>query len=107
LIGALILHGLCSGLSLAALHRNALEHVPREESGLAAGLYSMLRFAGIMTGGTLAGVALQFGLDRTPGDSSAYLNVFLLIGTITAVGIFLGGRMREAPAPQNADTDGR
>jgi MFS family permease len=95
LLGALVLHGLCSGLSLAALHRNALEHVPRDESGLAAGLYSMLRFAGIMTGSTLAGVALQFGLDRNPeSPSSAYLDVFLVIAAITAVGIFLGTRIR-------------
>jgi EmrB/QacA subfamily drug resistance transporter len=104
LMGALVLYGLCSGLSLAALHGNALEHVPRDESGLAAGLYSMLRFAGIMTGSALAGVVLQFGLDRRPEGPSAYLDVFLFMAAVTAVGVLLGGRMRSRPRPAPAQS---
>jgi len=57
-------HGLIIGLSLAPLHRLAMHGVDEAETGMAAGLYSMLRFAGQILGAALAGVLLQQGLDH-------------------------------------------
>ncbi len=55
IIGAAVGHGLLIGLSLAPLHRAAMERIDEEEIGMAAGLYSMIRFAGQLLGTSLAG----------------------------------------------------
>lgn len=87
------LHGLIIGLSLAPLHRSAMQDIDERETGMAAGLYSMLRFAGHILGTALAGVLLQQGLDRLLTPISAYQNVFwlhvvvALIGTVASLGI--------------------
>ena len=68
----------------------------------------MLRFAGIMTGATLAGVVLQAGLDRHGDNLPAYLNVFLVLAAITAAGVLLGIHMRgEAAAKLVVDSPPR
>lgn len=90
---AVALHGLIIGLSLAPLHRSAMQGIVESETGMAAGLYSMLRFAGQILGTALAGVLLQQGLDRLLPPISAYQNVFwlhvavALIGTVASLGI--------------------
>ncbi|MEM7531035.1 MAG: MFS transporter [Chloroflexota bacterium] len=57
-------HGLFIGLSLGPLHRSAMQGVSDEESGSAAGLYSLIRFSGIVLGTAVAGVFLQQGLSQ-------------------------------------------
>ena len=47
LIGAVAMaHGMVIGLSLAPLHRAAMERIDSTKIGVAAGIYSMIRFAG-------------------------------------------------------------
>lgn len=82
-------HGLGAGLSIAAIHRNALDHVPGPETGLAAGLYTTIRFAGATIGSALAGVILQAGLDRAPEAPSAYLVLFFVLAAFNAAGALL------------------
>ena len=76
IIVAGIVHGLGAGLSLAALHRTALGSVKEEQTGAAAGIYSMTRFGGSMLATAMAGVILQNGLDRGLLTLQAYQYVY-------------------------------
>ncbi len=80
-------YGLGAGLVLAALHRAAMGHVADSQMGMAAGLYSMSRFAGAATGTALGGVILQQAFDRGLSLIAAYQVTFLLFGLLASVGI--------------------
>ncbi|MFK7801825.1 MAG: MFS transporter [Anaerolineae bacterium] len=71
-----VAHGVGTGLSLAALHRTALKNIAEDKTGLAAGVYSMTRFAGSMLAVAIAGVILQsgrtFGLSDLIGYQLGY-----------------------------------
>lgn len=95
ILGLSIAHGLIIGLSLAPLHRSAIHQVDAEEIGMAAGLYSMLRFAGQVLGTAVAGVLLQQGLAAGLPALSAYQNVFWLHTGIAVLGALLGLGIRE------------
>lgn len=82
------LHGLAIGVSLAPLHRASMHGIASEESGAAAGLYSMIRFAGGILGVALAGVMLQQGLANFATPIAAYQFVFWLY---VAVGVVATG----------------
>jgi EmrB/QacA subfamily drug resistance transporter len=82
----LIVYGLGAGLSLAVLHRLAMDHVPQEESGAAAGLYSMGRFFGSIIGITLVGVFLQQALIRVP-EVTAYQMTFCFMAAVATLGL--------------------
>ena len=82
------LHGLAIGISLAPLHRASMQGIASEESGAAAGLYSMIRFAGGILGVALAGVMLQQGLANFATSIAAYQFVFWLY---VAVGVVATG----------------
>jgi EmrB/QacA subfamily drug resistance transporter len=88
-LGVLI-HGLGAATSLAALHRAAMVEIPAEQSGVAAGLYSMIRFAGSVFGTALGGVILQQGLDRLLAPVEAYQMVYLFIAGVALLGAVLG-----------------
>ena len=90
-----VIHGLGAGLSLAALHRTALGSITAEQTGVAAGIYSMTRFAGSMLATALAGVILQNGLDRGLSLLDAYQIVFTFLAVIGFVGVLLASRLRE------------
>lgn len=92
----LIFHGLGAGLSLAALHRASMGKIPQEQVGIAAGLYSMMRFAGTVLGATLAGVVLQQGLNRSLLPIEAYQMVFWLMAGVAGLGVVLGLGLRES-----------
>lgn len=94
-IAGLVGHGLGAGLSLAALHRSALNKIPSEQTGIAAGLYSMIRFGGIVLGVALGGVVLQFGLDQALPLIEAYRMVFWFVAGVASLGIVLGWGLRE------------
>ena len=55
----LAIHGLGVGTMLAALHRTALLDVKEDQANIAAGMYSLTRFAGVAIGTTTAGVLYQ------------------------------------------------
>ena len=87
----MILHGGGGGLSLAVLHRLALDNVPANRSGSAAGLYSMIRFFGSIIGATVGGVILTQALNYYENPVDAYHVTFLswaVVGVIAIVAIF-------------------
>ncbi len=90
-----IVHGLGAGTSLAALHRASMGKIPQEQVGMAAGLYSMVRFTGTMLGPVVGGVALQQGLDRSLLPIEAYQTVFGLIAGVAVLGVVFGLGLRE------------
>lgn len=102
IIALLSLHGLSVGLMLAALHSAAMQQVPQEQMGVAAGLYSMIRFAGAVIGTALAGVLLQIFLDQGLLTINAYQIVFLCIAGFSAAGLLAAFNLRE---PQKAVAD--
>jgi predicted MFS family arabinose efflux permease len=92
----LIAHGLGAGLALPALHRAAMGQVTQAQMGVAAGLYSMIRFGGMMLGTTLEGVLLQQGLDRGLPTAEAYQMVYWLVAGVGLLGVIVGVTLREA-----------
>ncbi len=88
-------HGLIIGLSLAPLHRSAMVGVSDAETGMAAGLYSMIRFAGQIMGTALAGVLLQRGLTQMPEPIGAYQTVFWLFTGVALLAAVLSWGLRE------------
>jgi MFS family permease len=91
----LALSGLGSGLTLAALHRSAMSNVVESEMGSVAGMYSMVRFAGMVMGTAVAGVLLQRFLDQTMSDIQAYQATFLFFACASLIGIAAGFALRE------------
>ncbi|MEM7131624.1 MAG: MFS transporter [Chloroflexota bacterium] len=87
--------GLSTGLSQAPLHRAAMNNTEQEKMGMGAGLYTMIRFAGLVFGTALAGVVLQGGLDRGVSEIAAYQAVFWLASGVALMGIFTGWGIRE------------
>ena len=94
-IAGLMGHGLGAGLSLAALHRSALNKIPPQQTGLAAGLYSMIRSAGIVLGGVLGGVILQYGLEQFALPINAYRLVFWFVAGVALLGVIIAWGLRE------------
>lgn len=93
---AVTLHGLIIGLSLAPLHRSAMQDIDESETGMAAGLYSMLRFAGQILGVALAGVLLHSALERLLSPLEAYQGVFWLHVAVALVAALAGLGIRES-----------
>jgi MFS family permease len=88
-------HGLGAGLSLAALHRAAMDKISDAQTGVAAGLYSMLRFGGSVFGTALGGVILQAGLDLSLTPVAAYQVVLWFIAGVSLVGMVIGLGLKE------------
>ncbi|MCB0191072.1 MAG: MFS transporter [Anaerolineae bacterium] len=91
----IIFHGLGAGLSLAALHRASMSKIPREQTGTAAGVYSMVRFGGNVLGPTVGGVILQHGLDQSLLPIEAYHIVFWCICGVMICGVLIGWKLYE------------
>ena len=85
---------LSAGLSLAPLHRASMIDIPASQTGIAAGLYSMIRFAGSVFGAALSGVLLQQGLDRGLLTITAYHSVFFFVGGISLLGALLAIKLK-------------
>lgn len=88
-------HGLLIGLSLAPLHRAAMQRISEGEVGMAAGLYSMIRFAGQILGTAIAGVLLQRGLLRFAAPIEAYQAVFWAFAGVAMLATAVAWRIRE------------
>jgi MFS family permease len=87
IIVGLLLNGLGAGLALPALHRAAMEGPEGERGGAAAGVYSMIRFWGMMLGTAVAGVLLQSLLDRGTAALASYRWVYAATGLVGFVGV--------------------
>lgn len=83
----LFAHGLGAGMSLAVLHRVALDDVPAHFAGAAAGLYSMTRFFGSIIGTTLGGVVLAQSLSHSSSIVVGYNYVFFFVAFVGLAGI--------------------
>ena len=83
-----------ASISLAALHRISTTGVPKAQTGMATGLYSMVRFAGTVFGTALSGVVLQTGLVQLGAPLAAYQMAFWFVAGVTLVGAVLGGWLR-------------
>jgi predicted MFS family arabinose efflux permease len=88
-------HGLAAGLSLPALHRAAMGGVPPRRTGVAAGIYSMIRFCGTALGTALQGVLLQQGLDRGLLAIDAYHACFWFAAAVALPGALIALKLRE------------
>lgn len=95
LVLVLIYYGLGAGFVLAALHSAAMSHIAESKMGMAAGLYSMSRFAGAAVGTALGGVILQGALDAAMTTIAAYQLTFLSFGLLAAVGVVAAFGLRE------------
>jgi DHA2 family methylenomycin A resistance protein-like MFS transporter len=71
-VTGLIINGLGAGVALPALHHAAMSNQEGERGGAAAGLYSMIRYWGMMLGTALAGVLLQYLLDLGIAPLTSY-----------------------------------
>jgi EmrB/QacA subfamily drug resistance transporter len=88
-------HGFLIGLSLAPLHRAAMHGVGEAEVGIAAGLYSLVRFAGQILGTAVAGVLLQQGLDQLQAPIEAYQQVLWVFTGVALLATLIGWFLRE------------
>jgi MFS family permease len=88
-------HGLVIGLSLAPLHRAAMQGIADHETGAAAGIYSMIRFAGQILGVAVAGVVLQASLAQMAHIAAFQLVFWLYVG-VAVVGVLLTWGITEA-----------
>jgi EmrB/QacA subfamily drug resistance transporter len=95
-------HGLGAGFVLAALHRAALGGISEAQMGAAAGIYSMIRFAGVVIGTALAGVILQHYFDLAVPLIDAYQVVFLVFGGFALAGVLIGLNLHEPPQLRSA-----
>ena len=95
LVLILAFHGLGAGLMLAALHRSAMGNTEPARMGSVAGLYSMVRFAGMAIGTAMAGVILQHFLDSGLPTLEAYQWSFLVFGVAGLFGLAIAATMRE------------
>lgn len=92
----MVLHGGGAGLSLAVLHRLALDNVPAERSGSAAGLYSMIRFFGSIIGATIGGVILTQALNYFEHPVDAYHVTFACWALVGVLAIVLAFPTRDS-----------
>ena len=82
-------YGLGAGLMLAAMHSAVMGTVAEDQMGVAAGLYSMLRFMGMAISTALVGVVLQFFFDAGLSTINAYQNVFMVFMIFPVLGILV------------------
>jgi MFS family permease len=94
----LVLNGLGAGVVLPALHRGAMSGSDGARGGTAAGLYSMIRFWGMMLGTAVVGVLLQVLLDRGTTALVSYRLAFASTVVVGAVGVVTAISMRKPGA---------
>ena len=85
---------LSAGIPLAPLHAASMADISEEQTGVAAGLYNLMRFAGTVFGTALSGVVLQQGLDRALVPLEAYQISFWFVAGVAVIGAMLGARLK-------------
>jgi MFS family permease len=93
------LHGGAAGMSLAVLHRIAMDDVATELAGAAAGLYSMVRFFGSVIGATIGGVILAQALATLPYVADAYHVAFICWAAVAVLALLIVWRVRDNVSP--------
>ncbi len=91
----LLVNGLSAGLALPALHRAAMEGPDEKRGGAAAGVYSMIRFWGMMLGTAVAGVLLQSLLDRGTSPLTSYRLAYAATAIVGAIGVITAATLRK------------
>ena len=89
-VGGVLLQSVGASISLAPLHRASMAGIPDEQTGVAAGLYSMIRFAGAILGTALSGVLLQRGMTSSISELVAYQEVFWFVAGVALLGAIFG-----------------
>lgn len=84
-----------ASLSLAPLHRASMVGIADAQTGVAAGLYSMVRFAGALLGTSLSGVLLQQAMVQEIPTLAAYQQAFWFVAAVVAVGVGIAYFLRE------------
>jgi EmrB/QacA subfamily drug resistance transporter len=95
IVFALVGNGFGAGLSLVPLNRFAMRRTRSAQRGMAAGLFSMIRFTGVVLGPAVGGVLLQARLDQSAVEIEAYQAIFWIIAGIALLGVILGWRLHE------------
>jgi MFS family permease len=103
LIMALVVaHGMGAGLSLGSLHTFAVGEAEAGALGAASGLYSLIRFSGVLLGAALGGVVLQAGIDAAGVPlAAAYRTTYLFYAAVGGGGAALSLLLRQRPAGTN------
>ncbi|MEM7030668.1 MAG: MFS transporter [Chloroflexota bacterium] len=94
LVAGIIVHGLASALSMAALHRAAMSEVSPTQMGMAAGLYSMVRFSGSVLGVSLIGALLQQAMASMETPIQAFQAMYGFLAIMVAVFILFGWQLK-------------
>ena len=67
-----------------------MSNIAPKQRGMAAGLYSMIRFGGIAFGAALGGVVLQYGVEHSFSVIGAYQLVFRFVAGVASLGVISG-----------------
>jgi MFS family permease len=94
-LACLAVSGLGIGLSLPAMHRAAMLPMRGAQLGVAAGMYSMIRFVGDTLGTALSGSIMQTALERGTPLVHAHQMAFWAAVAAACVGIVVGLGLRE------------
>lgn len=89
-----VCHGLGAGMVLPSFHRTALSAVPDEQTGAAAGIYSMTRFAGSMLATAITGVILQLTQDSGVALLRSYQFAFAFLILLGIGGLIVSSRLK-------------
>ena len=95
-----ILEACGAGLSLAPLHQTALQNVPVESKGSAAGLYSLIRFTGTIFGPPLVAAIYGWSIQRGVIPQRAYAVPLWMIAAISLIGMWLSFNLKEESPAQ-------
>lgn len=88
-----VVHGLGAGAVLPAFHRTAIGSVPDDQTGAAAGIYSMTRFAGSMLATAITGVILQVTQDGGLTLLRSYQLAFTFLLVLGTMGLLVSTRL--------------
>jgi len=95
IVGGVMWQSFGAAFSLAPLHKSSMAGISEEQTGIAAGLYSMVRFAGVVFGVALCGVVLQQGLSQVAEPIDAYKVTFWFVAGVIMLGALLGSRLKD------------
>ena len=88
------MQGLGVGIMLAALHSSAMSEIPDAKVGVAAGVYSFIRFSGMAVGTALAGVLLENLLAENMAPVAAYQTAYLCFAFVSLAGVVVSVGLR-------------
>jgi len=100
-IVARLVQGLGAGLALPAMHRAAMSSSEDDNGGAAAGLYSMIRFSGMLLGTAVAGVLLQALLDDGWAPLTSYRVTYGATAVVALMSVITALMLRQdRPSPE-------